>query len=396
MTSKIRRGVGALFFRRSTLTALSCLFAIWGCEYSRSSDRRPSDDVSRGGPGVSAGSDSESQDPVVVAPPADGAVPPAPLPVDPNIDPKWRSLGQARALQLGTPVIENLNGNAIAFYQGVPFCRMGDSELYLNLARPAVMPTNPVPGVVMAAGGGFVSGNRRAFNNHTKRLAARGWVGATVDYRRSGGPGEFNNDRLSVRAPFPAAILDVSCAVRWMKTYAAQLGLNPNRIGLHGGSAGGQIGVMLGLRAAKVDLDPQRPFAGVSSSVVAISNVNGPNDFVSLIPVTSRDEFPATARYLGVTPADLENPNRAEIEAILREASSVAHLKATSPPIISQHGTADERVHIVASRSLERSAKMVGASHELVEFLGEGHSFSDAANIRIQQNAFEFLSEHLE
>ena len=90
-------------------------------------------------------------------------------------------------------------------------------------------------------------------------------MAATIEYRLSG------------QAPFPAAIQDVKCAIRWMRANAARLGVDPNKIGLAGGSAGGHL-VLLAAYANTDDpeLEGTGGNGGVSSRVQAVVDLYGP------------------------------------------------------------------------------------------------------------------------
>src|SRR5438105_1233014 len=98
-----------------------------------------------------------------------------------------------------------------------------------------------------AARGGFRAGSRQSYVPLGIQLARRGYVAALVDYR------------LAPRAQFPAAVHDVKTAVRWLRANAARLGVDPDRIGVTGQSAGGTLALLLGLTAGNKELDGYGP-----------------------------------------------------------------------------------------------------------------------------------------
>lgn len=106
-----------------------------------------------------------------------------------------------------------------------------DRELHLDWVRPDN--DEIYPGIVLVHGGGWIGGSRKSFQTTAEDLARAGYVVANVDYR------------LATEAKFPGAVLDVKAAVRWMRANAEMLGLNPERIGGVGGSAGGHLTAML-------------------------------------------------------------------------------------------------------------------------------------------------------
>ena len=82
-------------------------------------------------------------------------------------------------------------------------------------------------------------GSRKNYGTYCRHFAGKGYVVATIEYRLSG------------EAPFPAAIQDVNCAIRWMRANAAKLGVDPDKIGLVGGSAGGHLVLLAAVRAER-------------------------------------------------------------------------------------------------------------------------------------------------
>src|SRR5205085_8578050 len=92
-----------------------------------------------------------------------------------------------------------------------------------------------LPAIVCVHGGGFRAGKRERWDDTCKMLAQRGYVAATVSYR------------LAPDYQFPAAIHDVKAAVRWLRAHADRCGIDPDRIGVLGDSAGGHLAQFLGV-----------------------------------------------------------------------------------------------------------------------------------------------------
>lgn len=97
----------------------------------------------------------------------------------------------------------------------------------LDLCRPS--DGRRLPAVLAVHGGGWTGGRKEAFRPIAEALAARGWVVASTSYR------------LASEAPFPGAVHDVKAAVRWIRAHAEEWGIDPDRIGAVGGSAGGHL-----------------------------------------------------------------------------------------------------------------------------------------------------------
>src|SRR5206468_3600241 len=103
------------------------------------------------------------------------------------------------------------------------YARAGDMALLLDLYRPEAA-RGPLPLIVWVHGGGWSAGSKE--NSQAILLSGRGYAVASINYRLSG------------VATFPAQIEDCRAAIRWLRANAAKYNLDPNRIGVWGGSAG--------------------------------------------------------------------------------------------------------------------------------------------------------------
>ena len=105
--------------------------------------------------------------------------------------------------------------------------------LLLDAYVPQPAGTARRPAVLLMHGGGFRVGDKRSFEPEARKLAAKGWVGFSVNYR------------LDEPVAFPAEVDDVQAAVRWVRAHAADYQVDPERIGALGESAGGTLAAML-------------------------------------------------------------------------------------------------------------------------------------------------------
>src|SRR5215470_8625485 len=105
-------------------------------------------------------------------------------------------------------------------------------NLMMDIVRPRSQ-NGHLPAVVCIHGGGFRAGNRESYLPLCIRLAQHGYVAATVTYR------------LAPKFQFPAPLHDVKAAVRYLRANAAKFGVDADRIGVTGGSAGGTLALFL-------------------------------------------------------------------------------------------------------------------------------------------------------
>lgn len=206
----------------------------------------------------------------------------------------------------------------------------------------------PRPAVMVIHGGGFSAGGRGdAVPVQTaEALALGGFVAFSVDYRLA-------KDGNVTKQAFPGNIHDCKTAVRWIRANAATYGVDPNRIGASGGSAGGWLALCLGMTSGDAYFDP--PGSG-NTAVQAVVNLYAPTD----------GEW--QANHFGY--ADQEDMPWA------RKHSPVNWVTADAPPVLTLHGTADTTVLPENARRLDAAFQRVGARHELVWVEGAGHTFA--------------------
>lgn len=262
----------------------------------------------------------------------------------------------------------------------------------LDLYEPATPRAATLsPGLVWIHGGGWMGGRKeeaRAKNICTT-LAQAGYVAVSIDYRLGAGA-------------WPTNVYDCKNAVRYLRANAVRLQLDPERIAVAGGSAGGHLALMVALTAGQADLEPHgaaTPYPGVSSAVRAVINMYGGTNILTRREVDKRGQ-PGGLR--GMTDSLKQVFGAESIEApVLRLASPVTHVSRTSVPILTLHGRADPTVDYLQAEELDRVAKERGASHELILLEGVGHTFDWETWAKkplprdLRPVALAFLSRHL-
>ncbi len=256
----------------------------------------------------------------------------------------------------------------------VVYGRVGQRELKLDLALPAIKrsPTEKIAGLIFVHGGDWSGGERSIYHYYTRRFAKSGYAAATISYRLSG------------EAPFPAAVQDAKCAVRWMRANADRYGIDPDRIAILGGSAGGHLALMVAYSDSP-DLEGDGGHAASSSRVAAVVDFYGPVD------LTTEEARAAGAvqKFLGGTFADRQ--------ADYVRASPITHLDAHDPPTLIIHGALDEIVSIRQSEQLVERLEALQVPYAFQRLEGWPHTLDAAERVNeyCQHAMRSFLAREL-
>jgi acetyl esterase/lipase/sugar lactone lactonase YvrE len=244
----------------------------------------------------------------------------------------------------------------------------------MDIVRPRAASPEKRPAVVLVHGGGFRGGVRQSYLPVAIKLAERGYIAATVSYR------------LAPRHQFPAAVEDVKAAVRYLRANADRFGLDPDRIGAMGGSAGGHLVLFLGLTPNVAEFEGTGPNRQYSSRVTCVVNYYGPTDFTQSY-AKSVDAAEVLPLFLG---GDLKS-NRAAHQ----RSSPLNWVTPQAAPTLSIHGTEDAYVAYEQSVWLTERLIAAGVPAELETISGAGHGFKGADAERAEQRAFAYFDKHL-
>ena len=179
------------------------------------------------------------------------------------------------------------------------------------------------------------------------------------------------------RFKVPEAVDDVRRAVRHIRLHAADHGIDPQRIGAHGGSAGGHLSLMLGLAGDAGDADAEDPVERVSSRVQAVVALFPPVDLTRIVGPSER--FPAL---------DFD-------AALAGDVSPIRFASADDPPVLLIHGDKDELVPLANSEHMGAALEKVGVVNEVVVIEGAGHGFRGVDQVRARRETAGFFREHL-
>ncbi|MGX1161386.1 acetyl esterase/lipase [Arthrobacter sp. SLBN-100] len=237
--------------------------------------------------------------------------------------------------------------------------------------------SDPVPLVVWVHGGGFQLGDRRelpssfAPDSVFRVLNEAGIACATVDYRHC------------LEAPFPAQLHDLKAAVRYLREFAGDLGVDPDRFGAWGESAGGHLAAMLGLTGGREDLDGGLGAQGHPSGISAVVDFYGVSSLVD-IPSTGTPAALFPPALTAAIPAGMPlQPGHMLVggshdPVLLAAASPVSYVTAAAPPFLLIHGDSDGLVPHAQTDLLAAALADAGVAHEVVTVEGGDHCFFGA------------------
>jgi acetyl esterase/lipase len=235
------------------------------------------------------------------------------------------------------------------------------------------------PAVLHFHGGGFRKGS--AEKGTAEWLANNGFVGISVNYRLSG------------QAIFPAAVHDCKTAVRWARAHAAQYGIDPQRIGVFGGSAGGHLAALTGMSAGDEYLEGDGPFGNFSSAVQVVSENYGPTDFLQMNSAPGHMDHDAPD---SPESAFIGGPIQQHPDQVAR-ANPIRYVDASDPPTQIIHGLKDMSVPYHQSELLYDALQKAGVESRLVPVENAGHGFKpDPKEETIKPTKDEIKEMHIE
>ncbi len=265
---------------------------------------------------------------------------------------------------------QDIPANLIAA-TGVAYAQ-ADPQQVMDIIRPSDTGTHPA--ILAIHGGGFRAGSRQGYRATCIALAQRGYVCATADYR------------LAPAAPFPAAVHDVKAAVRYLRANAARLGIDPQKIGTMGGSAGGHLALFLGVTGNVPEFEGDGPNREQSSRVSVVVDYFGPSDLTKSYG-RSVDAGEVLPLFLG---GDL-----AHARANHLRASPLNWVTPDAAPTLALQGTNDRYVNYEQSVWIIDRLLSVGVAAELETIEGADHGFKGADAERADRRMMSFFDRYL-
>lgn len=257
--------------------------------------------------------------------------------------------------------------------RNVAYGTAGGQALLLDLYRPKAPSATPRPAVLFVHGGGWAAGDKRDFDGGAAELAKQGYVALSVNYRLAS----------KGRNLWPAQLDDVQRAVRWLRARAQTYGVDPNRIGAVGHSAGGHLVACLAARETRDNADAA--LAAYSSRVTCAVDMSGPVDLVA-------SDNPQADGII----ANLLGGRNTERPELARDASPILFVDDKTAPVFIVHGRRDKLVAVRHAEQLEAALRQANVETKVLIFDDEGHGVTNRANAdRMMQETLAFLCAHL-
>ncbi len=233
----------------------------------------------------------------------------------------------------------------------------------MDLYRPLDVEKKKVlPGIVYIHGGGWMSGDKNIPRGISicSILAKHGYVAAFIEYKLA----------TPTSGSWPQALYDCKTAIQFLRKNADKYNIDPNHIGVMGGSAGAHLAAMVGAVGAKEGLEPPGPYQDVSSKVqvvVALYGIYNLKEFKYQRTDEPWNHKTLVEIFLGVS--QKKEPKLWEL------ASPINHIDGDEPPFLLIQGTADKAVSVKQCKDMDKKLKEFGVTSEVILVEGAGHSF---------------------
>jgi|TARA_B100002003_G_scaffold142485_1_gene131846 acetyl esterase/lipase len=246
--------------------------------------------------------------------------------------------------------------DSILFLKDIVFKDTEQRQLKLDIYKKKSL-SSSVPVIIFIHGGSWVTGGKEDYLVYCLAYAQKGYVTASLSYR------------FSQEAIFPAAVEDIICGIRWIKSHGNEYGIDTSKVALVGGSAGGHLAMM-----AAYTIDEPQFISGcddnkISTTITAIVNIYGPTDLTTDFAIAQG----ATYQFMGTKYE--ENPS------IFKEASPLTYISPDDPPTLIFHGTIDKIVPIYQSDLLDEQLTKNGVEHEYHRLNGWPHTMDAAVPV---------------
>jgi len=237
----------------------------------------------------------------------------------------------------------------------------------------------PAPVMVHFHGGGWRGGSKNRVPGFLKKANAEGWLAVvSVEYR------------FTDVAPHPAQVDDCARAIQFIRANAKKWNVDPTRIGVTGGSAGGHLSAYVALQDDEAKPDSKDPIERHSSRVSCAIPFAGPTDWSLLGKI--KHSHPAYRQLIGYDPGTAAEKMSAEKK---KDVSPLSFVSKDDPPFLIVHGDADATVPVEHAKVLNAALKAMKVPTDLYLVKGGNHSVAGANGPGSVKRANAFMRKHL-
>lgn len=237
----------------------------------------------------------------------------------------------------------------------------------------AEAPSKPLPAMIFFHGGGWRGGSKNGVPSWLiEGVKDKLWSVVAVEYR-------FTDVK-----PHPAQVDDCLRAVQFVRQHAQEWNIDPTRLGVTGGSAGGHLSLWVALHDDAAQAASTDPVSQQSSRVACAVSFAGPTDWSLLSQIDHK--HPAYRQLLGYEPQTTVDKMDADK---LKDVSPVSFVSSDDPPVMQVHGDKDDIVPIEHAQKMDEKLKSLKIRSELVVVPGANHGVAGAApNVSKQADTF--------
>ncbi len=188
----------------------------------------------------------------------------------------------------------------------------------------------------------------------------------------------------SPKYALPEIVEDVRRSVRFIRLNAEQYGVDPDRLGVYGGSAGGHLSLLLGTASDEGDATSKDPVLRVSDRVAAVVALVPPTD-IRICVWEAPESLPA---YKGFPALDLPLSEAGKV-------SPLVHVSSDDPPSLVISGVKDKLVPIRHSHAIRKAFEEHHVINELVLFEEAGHGFAGDTSKKAMEKMVAWFEKHL-
>ncbi|MGN6221498.1 MAG: alpha/beta hydrolase fold domain-containing protein [Microbacterium sp.] len=265
----------------------------------------------------------------------------------------------------------------------------GFRPLLLDVHVPESADAPPV--LLWIHGGAWLFGDRRLppemwpAGALFQKIVDAGFAVATLDYRHSR------------EAPFPAQLHDAKAAIRYLRRFAGDLGIDADLLVVWGESAGAHLAALVGLTGGQPEWDGEDGVRAGDTRVTAVVDWYGVHDAVHLelraLPVDPAAVPPSHAVTFGREPL-LTLTEGSELGAdAVRLCSPITHIRADAPPFLLVHGELDALVPVEQSEVFADAMRREGASVDFRRVPGADHSWIGVDPLPLMDEALAWIAE---